>query len=73
MTGVEWTDQVCVTAQACLNDFEFFLIHEQSGLIDPIDGVLGLARNNQYYLSDSEEINRGPSYMLGMVNANLIS
>lgn len=26
MNGTEWTDQVCVTLNACINDFEFFLI-----------------------------------------------
>ena len=29
MTGSEWTDLVCVTLQACINDFEFFLISDQ--------------------------------------------
>ena len=28
MTGIEWTDQVCVTSAACINDFEFFLIQQ---------------------------------------------
>jgi len=26
MSGIEWTDTVCVTSLACLNDFEFFLV-----------------------------------------------
>ena len=50
-TGTEWVDQVCVTEQACINDFEFFLISEQEGLYDPVDGVLGLARNEPYFLA----------------------
>lgn len=51
MVGSEWVDQVCVTLQACINDFEFFLISEQNGLKNPIDGVLGLARNKPFFLA----------------------
>jgi len=51
MTGTEWTDQVCITDSACINDFEFFLAQRADGLRDPIDGVLGLARNLPYYLA----------------------
>ena len=73
MTGTEWVDQVCVTLQACINEFEFFLIKEQQGLQDPVDGVLGLARNQPFFLANDQGTNRGPSYMMAMENANLIS
>ena len=75
LSGIEWTDQVCVTLQACINDFEFFLIHAQEGLKEPVDGVLGMARNKAFYLSKEEEktATRGPSYMMAMQNAGLIS
>ena len=72
MTGNEWTDQVCVTDSACINDFEFFLVQQQTGLRDPIDGVLGLARNLPYYLAPQNGVTRGPSYMMAMQNAGLI-
>ena len=45
MLGHEWTDRVCVTLEACIDDFEFFLIEDQTGLQEPVDGILGLARN----------------------------
>lgn len=73
MSGTEWVDRVCATANACINEFEFFLIYQQEGLKDPVDGVLGLARNQPFYLNREEGINRGPSYMMALENANLIS
>ena len=62
-----------MTANACINDFEFFLIYEQEGLKDPVDGVLGLARNQPFFLNREQGTNRGPSYMMALENANLIS
>ena len=73
MSGTEWVDQVCVTLNACINEFEFFLIYAQEGLRDPVDGVLGLSRNKPYFLSREQGTNRGPSYLMAMENANLIS
>ena len=49
MTGREFADTVCLTNDACLNDFEFFLIEYQAGLQEPVDGILGLARNKPLY------------------------
>ena len=69
MTGSEWTDLVCVTLQACISDFEFFLISDQQGLKSNVDGVLGLSRNKPFFLSQEKGINRGPSYMLALENA----
>ena len=66
MSGTEWVDQVCVTVDACINGFEFFLIRQQEGLKDPVDGVLGLARNNPFFLNREQGTNRGPSYMMAM-------
>ena len=40
---------------------------------EPVDGVLGLARNKPFFLARNEGTNRGPSYMMAMQNANLIS
>ena len=52
------------------------MISEQNGLLEPIDGVFGLARNNPFYLGkgdDKDKTTRGPSYMMALENANLIS
>lgn len=73
MRGNEWKDQVCVTASACINDFEYFLITEQQGLQEPVDGVFGLARHKAFYLNSENGVKRGPSYIMAMKNANLIS
>ena len=27
MTGFEWVDQVCVTEEACVKKYEFFLVN----------------------------------------------
>jgi len=73
MLGVEWVDEVCVTSQACIKDFEYFLVKQESGLKEPMDGIFGLARNHPYYLAKDDGIQRGPSYMLALKNAELIS
>jgi len=51
LKGIEFTDDVCVTSEACLSKFEFFLITKQEGLKEPFDGAMGLARNRPFYLS----------------------
>ena len=72
MEGHEWTDRVCVTLDACIDNFEFFLIENQTGLQEPVDGVLGLARNNPFYLDPEGKVKRGPSYMMALENAGII-
>ena len=52
LTGLEWTDQVCFSELACIQSFEFFLVYEQNGFREPIDGILGLARNYPFLLSE---------------------
>lgn len=47
------------------------MVSNQAGLREPIDGILGLARNKPFYLSKKD--NRGPSYMMGLYNAGLVS
>lgn len=59
-------------------DFEFFLITQQEGLAEPINGVLGLARDMPYYLvnKDKDEVAssmRGPSYLHALRNAEIIT
>lgn len=71
--GVEWLDDVCVTDSACIKDFEYFLISQQQGLNEPVDGIFGLARNHPYFLAEGQGVQRGPSYMNALKNARLIS
>ena len=48
VTGTEWSDTVCLTETTCINEFEFFLVETQSFLKEPIDGFLGLARDEPF-------------------------
>ena len=48
--GKTYTDTVCILFSACVENFEFFFIEEQKGLNEPIDGILGLARNYSAFL-----------------------
>ncbi len=66
LSGIEWTDTVCVTDLACIEDFEYFLISKQTNMREPIDGFMGLARNKPFYLRPEEGVNRGPSYMMAL-------
>ena len=52
LEGLEYTDTVCVLLNSCVQDFEFFAVYEQTGLKEPLDGVLGLARDNAYYFQN---------------------
>ena len=46
VSGREFTDKVCVLFSACVNDFEFFYVDTQNGgFKEPVDGILGMARN----------------------------
>ena len=47
--GKEYQDTVCILLSACVFDFEYFAVYEQTGLSEPIDGILGLARPNTPY------------------------
>lgn len=54
LQGREYTDTVCILFSACLNNFKFFLIEYQEGMYEPIDGILGMARNKPFYLSPED-------------------
>ena len=53
LQGMEHKDIVCVRFDVCVNDFEYFAIYNQTGIKEPIDGILGLARNRWFYQSKS--------------------
>lgn len=54
-----------------MDDFEFFLVTEQIGLMEPIDGILGLARDHYFHVSpDSSEA--GPLLVEHLADAGAI-
>lgn len=60
LTGYEYKDTVCVKLGTCLSNFEFFLIDSQTGISEPIDGILGLSRNAPFYIAQNNENTSGP-------------
>lgn len=50
----------------CIGAFRFFLIEEQEGLREPVDGILGLARSNKSKLSKGYVISDQHFYLLQM-------
>lgn len=67
LTGYMGQDYTCLSrsdTNTCLNNFNFFVITEQTGLTG-LDGILGLSPS-----SNSES---GPSYMQGLIDAGSIS
>lgn len=67
--GYSVKDSVCVGTKAtpCINDFEFFVINndtEQRSALQRCDGIMGLAPDND---------DNGPSYMTSLRNLSLIS
>lgn len=52
LLGTEFTDKVCVNSfQACVDNFQYFQITvNQTGLSEPFDGILGMARNKPFLL-----------------------
>ena len=72
LVGKEYTDVVCILFSACVNDFEFFLIEQQTGLKEPYDGVLGMARNNPSHLETEVGNNSGPLYVENLFKAGVI-
>lgn len=63
LKGYEYFDKVCLELNTCLADFEFFLISEQRGIREPIDGILGLSRNNGFHVNPTRGNTTGPLLM----------
>ena len=74
ITGLRYTDTVCVTAEACVEGFEYFLIESQRGIngfkgIGPaIDGVLGMSRDS---VPDNFWYEVGPLYVRKLSKAGV--
>ena len=72
-TGKLYKDTVCILFSACIRDFEFFLIETQSGLKEPVDGIMGLARNKPQHLAPEKGNVTGPLYIEKLVEEGIIS
>ena len=73
LVGKEYTDTVCILFSACVTNFEFFLIESQTGIREPIDGIMGLSRNKPFHISPEQGNTTGPLYIEKMTEAGLIS
>ena len=55
--GTSWTDKVCLNEEVCLDNFEYFQItHNETGVSEPFDGILGLARNKPHLFEHDENV-----------------
>ena len=72
LTGYEYTDKVCIALGTCIEDFEFFLIDSQVGIAEPIDGILGLSRNNAFHINQANGNTSGPLYVEALHAAGTI-
>lgn len=69
---------MCINLNSCIEDFEFFMIEGQRGIAEPIDGILGLSRNNPFHLALDQGNTSGPLFIenlydQGSINANKFS
>ena len=71
LNGYEWQDQVCVLFSACINDFRFFLVEEQKGLFEPVDGILGMSRDLDHFLG-IDLGDKGPLLVDGLIDNDFI-
>ena len=55
-----------------MDDFEFFLIDSQSGINEPIDGILGLSRNYPFHVKQDGINTTGPLYVEKLFDAGKI-
>ena len=51
LEGFEHTDTVCIAVTTCITNFEYFAIYSQTGIKEPIDGILGLSREKWFHQS----------------------
>ena len=75
VTGREWSDKVCLTSDICVTDFSLFLIESQVFMKEPVDGFLGLAREEPFISGKFASMNykRGASILKAMTDAGKIS
>lgn len=73
MSGKEYLDTVCILFSACVENYEFFLIESQKGIAEPIDGILGMARDNPFYLSPEQGNISAKFYVEALQESNVIT
>ena len=73
LSGYEYLDKVCINLSACLDSFEYFLISKQQGIGEPIDGILGLSRNNPFILAPEKGNITGPLFIEKLADAEVIN
>ena len=72
--GTEFLDRVCINyLKGCVENFQYFQITaNQTGLSEPFDGILGMARNKPFLLGNSTNA-VGPLFVDALANAKVIS
>jgi hypothetical protein len=63
--GTEWSDLVCVKEDGgCVTNFDYFLVTaNETGLNDPMDGIMGLCRHQQPLLAPNSSVSEvGPIF-----------
>ena len=63
---------MCILFSACVEGFEFFLIENQKGIAEPIDGILGMSRNNPFHVAPEAGNTTGPLYVEALAKAGII-
>ena len=71
LTGTEWEDQICILLNKCINNFQYFLISSQRGIFEPVDGILGMARNKEH-IFDIDLGDYGPLIVNAMYDQDMI-
>lgn len=63
LIGLTYADKVCLTqaSSSCITSFTYFAILNQTGLNEPIEGILGMCQNKQMMLS-TQQIEVGPLF-----------
>ena len=72
LTGTEFKDVVCLLLSSCVTNFEYFAIYTQTGIREPIDGILGMARGGNYFYLGDLTRQSGPLYIDAMIQDRLI-
>jgi hypothetical protein len=55
LEGYQYRSKVCLSSasSSCVDDFEYFAFVTQTGINDPIEGILGMSQNKQMLMSSS--------------------
>ena len=74
LSGNVYQDTVCILLSTCVQDYEYFLISSQKGIVEPIDGILGLSRDDPLILAEEGTQQKyADLYVRAMVRQGLIT